>query len=391
MNCDQVLNRLSDYLEQALDPKDAAAVETHLGACSACRSESDALARSMRGVAELAEIEPPANLARNVMAQVREEAEEPTLWRRLFFPLHIKVPVQAMAVLLVSGLAVYIYMTAERSQVEILQDQAASRAPMTAMDAKEENRAVKPSDIRFAQEQPRESMREAKETAAKGAASGKEREIAKEFRKEVEVARDTGFAAPQKKTAVSRVPAAKAPKPPERAPMRSAPETRKEAALEEVLREEAPAESGAEPESDVAAGTLEALIDAGRARATKSGPAAAWPEATLKRELELLFAPSQGGAGDANTRESLALLVEQLGGRLTAADPAQLGTALSRKAAPHIFWVSLPENRYDRFRTELSARGIITPASAPVPSPTESESPAESPWVRIKLTVETPQ
>ncbi len=390
MNCDQVLNILSDYLEQALDPKDAAAVETHLGACSACRSESDALARSMRGVAELPEIEPPANLVRNVMAQVLEEAEKPTLWRRLHFPLHIKVPVQAMAVLLVSGLAVYIYMTAERSQVRILQDQAASRAPMTAMEAKEEDRAVKPSDTRFAQEPLRESIREAKETAAQEAVSGKEREIAKEFRKEVEVAKDTGFAAPQKETAVTRVPAAKAPKLPERAPVPAAPEMPQEAALEGVLRGEAPTEAGAEPKSDVAAGTLKALIDAGRARATKSGPGGAWPEATLKRELELLFAPSQGGAGDASTRESLALLVEQLGGRFTAADPAQPGTALSRKAAPHVFWVSLPENRYDRFRTELSARGIITPDVAPVPSPTESESPAESPWVRIKLTVEMP-
>ncbi len=388
MNCDEVQDRLSDYLERALEPAEAAAVEAHLRACRVCRAESEALARSIQGVAELAEIEPPANLVRNVMAQVRKESKKPTRWRWLFFPLHIKVPVQAMAVLLVSGLAVYLYMTAERSQVDILQDNAVARAPEMAMGANEEDRTVKTEDTRFAQAPAPEEMREGAVPVGKDAVPVRQVPTAEESRQETEITREREHTAAPKKPSASRVSVAEAPKPPKRATVPPTPEVGPEAPLDGIVRRDSPAGSEAAPKSDVATGTLEALIDVGRSHSAKSGPGAARSEETLQRELELLFAPRQGGATDPATRESLARLVEQLGGRLTAEDSEQPDTALSQETAPQVFWVSLPANRYDRFRTELSARGVITPTHAFAPFPTESSGTAS--WVRIKLTIQTP-
>ncbi len=374
MNCEQVLSRLSDYLDRALDAGDIAALEAHLEACGACRSESEALVRTIRGVGELAEVEPPANLVPNVMAQIHKTAEKPTFWRSLFFPLHVKVPVQAMAILIVSGLAVYLYMTAERSQMEFGHEKAAPTAPVTSMTEKEEEPAVAAGDRRFAQAPPGPSARKTEETGAEDARPGKALEMADEYPEDVEIARAREYAATPKQPAVGTV-VAKAPERPAVSPK----------AEGETAR---PAEA---PERDLPGRTLEALMEAGRSHTAGARPGAVLPEVTLRRELELLFAPSQGTARDTSTRESLARLVEQLGGRLTATDPTQPDAVLSQQAVPHVFWVSLPEARYDRFRRELSSQGILTPVSAPAPAPTESESTAGSPWVRIKLTIETPQ
>ncbi len=109
MNCDWVQERLSEYLEGLLDPGDYLAVQDHLSRCAHCHADVEALARTIRAVTNLPPLEPPPGFSRRVMVHVREKAERPSIWGRLFLPVRIKVPIHVVTLLIVSGLVLYLY------------------------------------------------------------------------------------------------------------------------------------------------------------------------------------------------------------------------------------------------------------------------------------------
>ncbi|WDT70926.1 MAG: DUF2275 domain-containing protein [Candidatus Manganitrophus sp.] len=110
MNCDQIQEQLSEYLDNRLEDADRRrAIEDHLATCPRCLPEAKQLRDGIKGVAGLPEVELPAGFSQRVMARVREEGAGPTLWERLFQPLRIKIPLHATGLLLVVGLAVFLY------------------------------------------------------------------------------------------------------------------------------------------------------------------------------------------------------------------------------------------------------------------------------------------
>jgi hypothetical protein len=114
MNCQEVQAQLSDYLEKSLDPANLKSIETHLSTCLVCRTESDNLNECIRQVAALTIIDPPIGFTQRVMARVREMENRPSFWQRLFFPLQIKIPIQATAVVLIGIFAVYLFEKEQR-------------------------------------------------------------------------------------------------------------------------------------------------------------------------------------------------------------------------------------------------------------------------------------
>ncbi len=111
MNCDEVRAQLWDYLDKALDSATIQDVEEHLASCPGCRAEAEQLAGCLRQVATLETVNPPVGFTQQVMARVREIESKPSLWQRLLFPLRIKLPIHATAVILISILAVYLLKT----------------------------------------------------------------------------------------------------------------------------------------------------------------------------------------------------------------------------------------------------------------------------------------
>jgi hypothetical protein len=62
----------------------------------------------------LKEVEPPPWMTQKIMARVREEAESKRGFiQKLFYPLHIKVPLEAFATVLIAVVAVYVFKAAE--------------------------------------------------------------------------------------------------------------------------------------------------------------------------------------------------------------------------------------------------------------------------------------
>lgn len=116
MRCEQIQERLSEYIEGLLDHENHTAMQNHLAFCPRCQAEVQTLTRGIRAVADLPSIEPPPGFSQKVMARIRQEAEKPRLWQHLFLPIRVKIPIHAMALLLIAGLAVYLYQ-ADRSSI----------------------------------------------------------------------------------------------------------------------------------------------------------------------------------------------------------------------------------------------------------------------------------
>jgi anti-sigma factor RsiW len=112
MNCNEIENLLPAYLENLLSPEEKKNIEGHLASCPRCSRAYEALKKTEEIVQDLTEVEPPPFFEQRIMSRVREEAaHKQGILRKLFYPLYIKVPLQAFATLLVAVMAFSIYRT----------------------------------------------------------------------------------------------------------------------------------------------------------------------------------------------------------------------------------------------------------------------------------------
>jgi len=110
MEHNDIRHKLSEYIDGAVTGKEKAAIETHLKTCLQCSGALEELRKTIEHVKTIEEIDPPAWMTQKIMAKVRAEAaEKKTVFKRLFFPLAIKLPVQALAVLFLTITAYYVY------------------------------------------------------------------------------------------------------------------------------------------------------------------------------------------------------------------------------------------------------------------------------------------
>ncbi|MGB5216694.1 MAG: DUF2275 domain-containing protein [Smithella sp.] len=132
--CKQIENNLPLYLDDSLSSADKKAVEEHLKSCPGCTKQLAQLRKTQSLVNNLAEVEPPAWFKQKIMAGVRQEAEKKSWFRKLFYPLKIKIPVQIFATVCIAVLAVYIYRAGEDQMREV----ATSYAPPPVIDVQRE-------------------------------------------------------------------------------------------------------------------------------------------------------------------------------------------------------------------------------------------------------------
>ena len=114
MGCQDVRNQLSAYLEGELGVAPRRVVEDHVRQCVRCQGELVLLQRTIALLRGLDEVEVPPSLSAAIQAGIRPRRGR--WWREvaswLFFPIHVKLPIQAVALLLVSLGAVYFYRSA---------------------------------------------------------------------------------------------------------------------------------------------------------------------------------------------------------------------------------------------------------------------------------------
>lgn len=101
--------KLSDYLEDAVPPQEKAVIEEHIAACPECRHNLTEMTATRRHIQSLGEVEPPPWLTGKILARVREQAEQKSgIFRRLFYPLHRRLPVEAVGLIFLTVMVYYI-------------------------------------------------------------------------------------------------------------------------------------------------------------------------------------------------------------------------------------------------------------------------------------------
>jgi hypothetical protein len=128
MTCHEIEKRLPAYLEDLVSPADKNDIAGHLSACPHCSKALLDLMQVKKLLQGLEEVEPPPFFEQRIMSQVRQETgQRQGFLRRLFYPLYVKVPIQAMAMVLVAVLGFYVF---QKSDPEVKQAVTLPR-PMT--------------------------------------------------------------------------------------------------------------------------------------------------------------------------------------------------------------------------------------------------------------------
>lgn len=115
MNCQEIRELFSDYLDGRLKPAEATSVEAHLVACHDCRLEFGSLKKTVSLLGSLDEIEASPDFLGQVEKQIVKGRNFIRLWAWLFEPVRIKIPLEITALVLVSILAFHLYTTPEFS------------------------------------------------------------------------------------------------------------------------------------------------------------------------------------------------------------------------------------------------------------------------------------
>jgi hypothetical protein len=105
-----IRHKLSEYIDGSVTAEEKAEIEEHLKTCTVCSDALRELKKTVEHIKALEEVEPPTWMMQKTMAKVRAEAEQKQgFFDRLFLPLHVKLPIQAVAALFLAIAAFYIY------------------------------------------------------------------------------------------------------------------------------------------------------------------------------------------------------------------------------------------------------------------------------------------
>ncbi len=134
MDHNDIRHKLSEYIDGSVSAREKAGIEEHLKTCAKCSDALNELRKTVQHIKAVEEVDPPAWLARKIMAKVRAETKEKkSAFQRLFYPLSIKLPLEAMAVVFLAVTAFYLYQNIQPSQ-------KFAEAPQTRVAKRDANR-----------------------------------------------------------------------------------------------------------------------------------------------------------------------------------------------------------------------------------------------------------
>ncbi len=149
MECAEIRNKLSAHIEGEVSPEEKSQIDEHLRSCMKCSEALADLKKTVEYVHNLEEVEPPPWLTQKVMARVKAGTEtRKGFFQKLFYPLHVKLPIQAVATIAIAVITVYIIKTL---QPEIKSE---TRTVLTPQISQEEKTGIILQEKAKSQEKP---------------------------------------------------------------------------------------------------------------------------------------------------------------------------------------------------------------------------------------------
>jgi len=131
VTCHEARELFSGFVDDEMDARERSALDTHLVGCVDCRRELDRFRRTVSLVQALPPERAPAGFVDRVVTRARPAPWPVRLVRGLFVPW-TKLPLEAAAILLVGGLAVWVYQQTPEQQQSVRLEQAPPSAEAPA-------------------------------------------------------------------------------------------------------------------------------------------------------------------------------------------------------------------------------------------------------------------
>jgi hypothetical protein len=131
MECKQARDLLSLFLDDELGKDTRESLQEHLHECLRCRSELDALRSLVKNVESMGMLKTPEDFLEKFHARTRETASESRLKKLLhllFFPWHVKIPVEVVSIASVAIILISLFHAVE-PQIQISAPQIYSFKP----------------------------------------------------------------------------------------------------------------------------------------------------------------------------------------------------------------------------------------------------------------------
>lgn len=152
MGCAEVREKLNDYIEGIVVGEEKTHFDEHFKSCEECRKALASLEKTVGLLRNLDEKEPPPWMTQKVMSRVRSETKPGEgLLRKLFYPLYVKLPIEAFGIILIAVSAFYIFKT---MQPEIKLAQAPLENSMKQQTTQGELREKEPLELSGTGEMP---------------------------------------------------------------------------------------------------------------------------------------------------------------------------------------------------------------------------------------------
>lgn len=116
MECERIQDLLSDSLDGSLPESGRAEVSAHLRECRSCAQTAEGLEHTIRLLRNLPPLKAPPELLERIRRETAMAAPAKPLWKKLFLPAHVKIPIEAAAAILLF-LLVYGIQKGERPAV----------------------------------------------------------------------------------------------------------------------------------------------------------------------------------------------------------------------------------------------------------------------------------
>ncbi len=114
MECKTIREKLSAFCEGTVSPEEKGLIGEHLSGCPSCSMVLRDLEKTEVLVKGLEQVEPPPWLKQKVMTRIRTEEEaKKNILQKLFYPLHVKIPIEALATVLIAVVAIYTFRAIE--------------------------------------------------------------------------------------------------------------------------------------------------------------------------------------------------------------------------------------------------------------------------------------
>ncbi len=113
MECQDIREHLSGYIDNALDQDERDIVEKHLADCNACRKELDLLKALVKEISSVELVKPPDDFLFQIHKRMDPGFSLAGIARKLFVPFRIKIPMQFAATVAVCVLILFIINTPE--------------------------------------------------------------------------------------------------------------------------------------------------------------------------------------------------------------------------------------------------------------------------------------